>query len=43
VTATGTRTYFGRTVELVSVAHVESAEQKAVLNVVRNLGRQRRT
>jgi len=37
VTATGTRTYFGRTVELVSVAHVESAEQKAVLNVVRNL------
>jgi H+-transporting ATPase len=37
VTATGTRTYFGRTVELVSVAHVESAEQKAVLSVVRNL------
>ena len=37
VTATGTRTYFGRTAELVSVAHVESAEQKAVLGVVRNL------
>ncbi len=27
VTATGTLTYFGRTAELVSVAHVESAEQ----------------
>ncbi len=37
VTATGMRTYFGRTAELVSVAHVESAEQKAVLSVVRNL------
>ncbi|MDR3460916.1 MAG: HAD-IC family P-type ATPase [Beijerinckiaceae bacterium] len=37
VTATGTRTYFGRTAELVSAAHVESAEQKAVLGVVRNL------
>ena len=37
VMATGTRTYFGRTAELVSVAHVESAEQKAVLGVVRNL------
>ncbi len=37
VTATGTRTYFGRTAELVSVAHVESAEQKAVFAVVRNL------
>ena len=37
VTATGTRTYFGRTAELVSVARVESAEQKAVLSVVRNL------
>jgi H+-transporting ATPase len=37
VTATGTRTYFGRTAELVNVAHVESAEQKAVLGVVRNL------
>jgi H+-transporting ATPase len=37
VEATGPRTYFGRTAELVSVAHVESAEQKAVLGVVRNL------
>ena len=37
VTATGTRTYFGRTAELVSTAHVESSEQKAVLGVVRNL------
>ena len=37
VVATGTRTYFGRTAELVSVAHVESTEQKAVLAVVRNL------
>lgn len=37
VVATGPRTYFGRTAELVNVAHVESAEQKAVLGVVRNL------
>ncbi len=37
VIATGTRTYFGHTAELVRVAHVESAEQKAVLAVVRNL------
>ncbi len=37
VVATGARTYFGRTAELVSTAHVESAEQKAVLAVVRNL------
>src|SRR5579863_7659387 len=37
VVATGPRTYFGRTAELVSVAHVESSEQKAVLGVVRNL------
>jgi H+-transporting ATPase len=37
VIATGARTYFGRTAELVSIAHVESAEQKAVLAVVRNL------
>ena len=37
VSATGKRTYFGRTAELVSVAHVESAEQKAVLSIVRNL------
>jgi H+-transporting ATPase len=37
VIATGVRTYFGRTAELVSIAHVESAEQKAVFGVVRNL------
>jgi H+-transporting ATPase len=37
VVATGSRTYFGRTAELVSVAHVESTEQKAVMAVVRNL------
>ena len=37
VVATGARTYFGRTAELVSVARVESAEQKAVLAVVGNL------
>ena len=35
--ATGIRTYFGRTAELVRVAHVESAEQKVVLGVVGNL------
>ena len=37
VTATGTRTKFGRTAELVRTAHVTSSEQKAVLRVVRNL------
>ena len=37
VTATGARTYFGRTAELVRTAHAESAEQRAVLGVVRNL------
>jgi H+-transporting ATPase len=37
VTATGTRTYFGRTAELVRIAHVESSEQQAVLRVARNL------
>jgi H+-transporting ATPase len=37
VIATGVRTYFGRTAELVSIAYVESAEQKAVFGVVRNL------
>ena len=37
VTATGTRTKFGRTAELVRTAHVTSSEQKAVLTVVRNL------
>ncbi|SDG21045.1 HAD-IC family P-type ATPase [Paraburkholderia phenazinium] len=37
VTATGARTRFGRTAELVRTAHVVSSEQKAVLLVVRNL------
>jgi len=37
VTATGTRTKFGRTAELVRAAHVVSSQQKAVLRVVRNL------
>jgi len=37
VTATGTRTKFGRTAELVRTAHVVSSEQTAVLRVVRNL------
>jgi H+-transporting ATPase len=37
VTATGTRTKFGRTAELVRTAHVTSSQQKAVLRVVRNL------
>jgi H+-transporting ATPase len=37
VTATGVRTKFGRTAELVRTAHVESTQQKAVLRVVRNL------
>jgi len=37
VTATGTRTKFGRTAELVRKAHVVSSEQQAVLRVVRNL------
>ncbi len=37
VTATGTRTKFGRTAELVRTAYVESSQQKAVLRVVRNL------
>jgi len=37
VTATGTRTKFGRTAELVRTAHIVSSEQKAVLQVVRNL------
>ncbi len=37
VTATGSATYFGRAAELVRVAHVESAEVKAVLGLVRNL------
>jgi H+-transporting ATPase len=37
VTATGVRTKFGRTAELVRTAHVASSQQKAVLRVVRNL------
>ena len=37
VTATGARTKFGRTAELVLHAHVVSTQQKAVLRVVRNL------
>src|ERR1700688_1538498 len=37
VTATGARTKFGRTADLVRTAHVESSQQKAVLLVVRNL------
>ena len=37
VTATGARTKFGRTAELVRTARVESSQQKAVLRVVRNL------
>ncbi len=37
VTATGTRTKFGRTAELVRTAHVTSSQQKAVMRVVRNL------
>lgn len=37
VTATGERTKFGRTAELVRVAHGRSSQQQAVLKVVRNL------
>jgi H+-transporting ATPase len=37
VTATGGRTRFGRTAELVRTAHVQSTQQKAVFRVVRNL------
>ncbi len=37
VTATGARTKFGRTAELVHRAHVVGSQQKAVLQVVRNL------
>jgi len=37
VTATGARTQFGRTAELVRSAHVVSSQQQAVLRVVRNL------
>ncbi|HTW75689.1 MAG TPA: HAD-IC family P-type ATPase [Steroidobacteraceae bacterium] len=37
VTATGERTRFGRTAELVRVAHGRSTQQQTVLRVVRNL------
>lgn len=37
VTATGERTQFGKTAELVRVAHGRSSQQQAVLRVVRNL------
>jgi H+-transporting ATPase len=37
VTATGGRTKFGRTAELVRTAHVVSSQEKAVVRVVRNL------
>ncbi|SIQ15512.1 MULTISPECIES: HAD-IC family P-type ATPase [Acidiphilium] len=37
VTATGARTKFGRTAELVRIAHNVSSQQTAVLRVVRNL------
>ncbi len=37
VTATGSATYFGRAAELVRIAHVESAEVKAVLGLVGHL------
>jgi H+-transporting ATPase len=37
VTATGARTKFGRTAELVRTAHVVSTQQKAALKIVRNL------
>ena len=35
--ATGTRTKFGHTAELVRTAYVESTQQKTVIRVVRNL------
>lgn len=38
VTATGARTKFGKTAELVRVAHGRSSQQEAVLRIVRNLG-----
>jgi H+-transporting ATPase len=37
VTATGPRSKFGRTAELVRTAHVVSGQQKAIFRVVRNL------
>jgi H+-transporting ATPase len=38
VTATGVHTKFGKTAELVRIAHVISSQQKAVLQIIRNLG-----
>src|SRR5450432_3478039 len=37
IVATGARTKFGRSAELIRTAHVESSEQKAIVRVVRNL------
>ena len=37
VVATGPRTKYGRSAELIRTAHVESTEQKAIFHVVRNL------
>jgi H+-transporting ATPase len=37
ITATGVRTKFGRTAQLVGTANIASSQQKAVLRVVRNL------
>jgi H+-transporting ATPase len=37
IIATGARTKFGRSAELIRIAHVESTEQKAIFRVVRNL------
>jgi hypothetical protein len=38
IVATGAQTKFGRSAELIRIAHVESSEQKAIFRVVRNLG-----
>lgn len=37
IVATGSRTKFGSSAELIRTAHVESSEQKAIVRVVRNL------
>lgn len=37
IVATGSRTKFGRSAELIRTAHVESSEQKAIVRVVRSL------
>jgi len=37
IIATGARTKFGKSAELIRTAHVESSEQKAIFRVVRNL------